>query len=309
MVSSPKRAAELAQSRTQRAGRSRGARVGVSRFARLSALSALALPLLAGCDNVEDKLRFGWPRGVTPQAEEMRQLWSWSVVAALVVGVFVWALIFWCVVAYRKRGDELPVQTRYNMPIEILYSVLPILVVTVLFYYTAVAETYVGKLSKNPDVTVEVVAFKWNWTFQYPETSTADGEVVSTTGTTAEIPVLVVPTHKIIRFEEISNDVIHSFWVPDILFKRDVIPGHPNKFEVTIEQEGSYVGRCAELCGTYHSNMNFEVRAVSWDEYQQYLKEREAGKSNSEALEAIGETGHATTTRPFNPDRTIRQES
>ncbi len=97
----------------------------------------------------------------------MYDLWIASCIAALAVGVFVWGLIFWCVVRYRKRGNALPVQTRYNLPMEFLYTIAPILIVSVLFYYTAIVQTDVDKLSKNPDVTVEVVAFKWNWQFNY----------------------------------------------------------------------------------------------------------------------------------------------
>ena len=281
---------------------------GKRRYFRLGAAAAVASLTLTGCD-VEDKLRFGWPRGITSQAEEMRQLWTWSVVAALVVGVFVWGLIFWCMAAYRKRGEELPPQTRYNMPIEILYTVVPFFIIAVLFYYTAVTQTYVDKKSENPDVTVTVVAFKWNWRFEYPDTKGPGGEEITTIGSTDEIPILVLPTNKTVRFDEISEDVIHSFWVPDLLFKRDVIPGHPNAFEVTITREGAYVGRCAELCGTYHANMNFELRAVSWEDYQKYLESRSQGLSVSDALEAIGQPGHATTTRPFNPDRDKRSAS
>jgi hypothetical protein len=88
-------------------------------------------------------------------------------------------------------------------------------------------------------------------------------------GSSSQIPILVLPTDRTIRFELASADVIHSFWVPEFLFKLDVIPGNENGrnnvFEVTVEQEGSYVGRCAELCGTYHAFMNFQVTAVSGD--------------------------------------------
>jgi cytochrome c oxidase subunit II len=107
---------------------------------------------------------FGWPQGgITEQSQRMYDLWIGSVVAALAVGFFVWGLIFWCVFRYRKRGQELPTQTRFNLPIEVLYTVLPFLVIAVLFYYTAVIQTNVNEVQKNPDVTVEVVAFKWNW--------------------------------------------------------------------------------------------------------------------------------------------------
>ncbi len=264
----------------------------------------LGVAPLSGCDR-EEALRFGWPEGITPQAEQMRQLWTWSTIAALLVGVIVWALIFWCVVRYRKKGDELPTQTRFNAPIEVLYTVVPILIVLVLFYYTAVTQTYVEKQSANPDVTVNVIASKWNWEFEYPgqETTGLPRKTVSTVGSADRVPVLVLPVDKTVRFTEVSTDVIHSFWVPELLFKRDVIPGRVNSFQVTIDTTGSYVGRCAELCGTYHSGMNFELRAVSWDKYQRFLAAKKTGSSTPDALRVIGEQPYATTTKPFETDR------
>src|SRR5436190_1151151 len=110
---------------------------------------------MAGCDIGDTFDGFGWPEGgITEQSKRMYDLWIGSVVAALAVGFFVWGLIFWCVVRYRKRGQELPVQTRFNLPIEVLYTVMPFLVIAVLFYYTAVVQIDVNKVSKNPDVTV-----------------------------------------------------------------------------------------------------------------------------------------------------------
>jgi cytochrome c oxidase subunit 2 len=264
-----------------------------------------SLVLLAGC-SAKDAFAFGWPKGITPQAHQMYDMWIGSVIAALAVGFFVWGLIFWCVVRYRKRGEELPAQTRYNMPIEVLYTVVPFLVIAVLFYYTAIIQTFVDKNSAKPDVTVDVVAFKWNWQFRYEGTQDPTGATVSETGTSTYIPILVLPTGKKIRFLEQSKDVIHSFWVPDLLFKRDVMPGFNNQFEVTINQEGEYVGRCAELCGTYHSMMNFELRAVSPERYQKYLELRSKGTSTPDALAAIGYTGkerYAVTTHPFETKR------
>ncbi|HEY0485172.1 MAG TPA: cytochrome c oxidase subunit II [Mycobacteriales bacterium] len=290
----------LEHRRSGRAGR-RPAMVGL--------LGLVALVLLSGCSPEED-LRFGWPRGVTEQSQHMLHLWIGSVIAALVVGVVVWGLIFWCVVRYRKRGEELPAQTRYNLPIEILYTVLPFLIIAVLFYYTAIAETAVTKESKNPDVNVEVVAFKWNWQFVYPDAKDAQGRPISTVGTSDEIPILVVPKDESVHFTETSNDVIHSFWVPEILFKRDVFPGGvPNSFEITPTREGHFVGRCAELCGTYHAYMNFEMRVVSGDEFQRYLDARKRGLSNPDALRAIGQQPFATTTHPFNTSRTSGKAS
>lgn len=272
----------------------------------LSAVGAGLVLLLAGCDIGRTFDGFGWPQGgISEQSRQMYDLWIGSVVAALAVGFFVWGLIFWCVVRYRKRGAEIPPQTRFNLPVEILYTVLPFLIIAVLFYYTAVVQTDVNKVSANPDVTVEVVAFKWNWQFNY---RTGPGEAAqtvasATTGASDYIPILVVPVGKTIRIEEHSKDVIHSFWVPELLFKRDVFPGTiRNVFQVTVVQEGRYVGRCAELCGAYHSMMNFEVRSVSPERYEKYVAELKAGKSTPEALAAIGFSDkdlYATTTEPF----------
>jgi cytochrome c oxidase subunit 2 len=253
----------------------------------------------------------------------MYELWIGSTIAALLVGFFVWGLIFWCVIRYRKRGEELPPQTRFNMPMEFLYTVVPFLIISVLFYYTAITQTLVDKKVPNPDVTVEVVAYKWNWKFRHVNVRGADGQrgpdltgpagqQITTVGASDYVPVLVLPTGKRVHFVERSEDVVHSFWVPELLFKRDVFPGSLiNEFQVTIDREGAYVGRCAELCGAYHSMMNFELRVVSPAQFDRYLQLRQQGRSTPEALRELGfGAGYATTTTPFqrDPEQHDRQQ-
>jgi cytochrome c oxidase subunit 2 len=166
----------------------------------------------------------------------------------------------------------------------------------------------VDRLAKDPDQVVEVVAFKWNWQFNYRDgVGEEAGTVASTLGTDDVIPLLVLPTGQKIRFEETSRDVIHSFWVPELLFKRDVFPGSVrNKFDVTLDRAGRYVGRCAELCGTYHAFMQFELVVVSPERFDQFLEAKRGGADTPAAMEAIGFTGDqrfATTTRPFDTRR------
>lgn len=288
------------------------ARPRAVRLAGLGVGAAGLLVLLSGCsvEGIGNAFgHFGWPgRGISLQAHKMYDLWIGSTIAALMVGFFVWGLIFWCLIRYRKRGDELPVQTRFNIPMEILYTVTPVLVVAVLFYYTAIVQTDVDKLSRNPDQTVEVVAFKWNWQFNYRTGPGVNAQTVaSTLGTDEVIPLLVLPTGEKIRFEETSRDVIHSFWVPELLFKRDVFPGNVrNTFEVTLDTEGRYVGRCAELCGTYHAFMQFELVVVSPQRFNQFLAAKRAGADTQAAMAAIGYTGdqrYAVTTKPLDTRR------
>ncbi len=275
-----------------------------SRLARLAALGLLGALTLTGCEMPNNEFwRFGWPEGITDEATEMRELWTGSVIAALIVGFLVWGAIGYSVLRHRKRGDELPRQTAYNLPLEIVLTVIPFIIIAGLFFFTVVTQNRVLDRSADPDETIAVNAFKWNWEFVYPDTEGQDGQPVTTVGTSTEIPILVVPTDRTIRFEVASADVIHSFWVPEFLFKLDVIPGNENGrdnvFEVHANQTGSYVGRCAELCGSYHAYMNFEVRVVSAEDYEAYLAAREAGQTTYQALESIGQEGEATTTRPF----------
>jgi len=287
----------------------------------------------------------------------MHKLWLWSVIAALVIGVIVWSLIFWTAAAYRKKkGDEeFPRQFGYNMPLELILTVVPFLIISVLFYFTVATQDKVLNKQPNPEVVVDITAFQWNWKFGYQKVAFADGTFnyegadaarkaavlskpegtdkhgeekvgairgmnpedrsylnynkIETLGNSDEIPVLVLPVGKRVEFQQASADVIHSFWVPEFLFKRDVFPNpvanhSENIWQISeITQPGAFVGRCAEMCGTYHAMMNFEVRAVPADDFKTYLQARAAGKTNAEALQAINQSPVAITTKPFDTRR------
>ena len=316
-------------------------------------LGALAL-LLGGCSasDWERDLRFGWPTGVTSQATKMRVLWTWAGVTALALGVIVWGLIFWAFIRYRKKDradDFVPRQTKYNFVIEMICVAFPFIVIAGLFYRTVVVEDYVNKLSKNPDVLIQVDAFKWNWQFEYHSYRGPSGQetaqpatlaysdaatgrqltnpdnpkqplYVSTVGSQNEIAILVLPVGQSVQIVEHSYDVIHSFWVPEFLFKRDVIPygtlsdTHDNRFEFTANVQGSYVGRCAELCGVYHSQMNFEVRVVSQQTFVTYLAalkrigpDDPARQAKALRIAMPNKSPFATTTYPLDSDRTARK--
>lgn len=272
--------------------------------------AGLILATASGCSyNWEDFPRLGMPTPVTEEAPRILSLWQGSWAAALATGVLVWGLILWSVFFHRRSRTkvEIPPQTRYNMPIEALYTVVPIIIVSVFFYFTARDESKLLELSDKPAHTVNVVGYQWSWGFNYvedvdgnPATGDAsadkqlnaipdkysdsfpagaegvyDAGIPGTTNpqTGNPGPTLWLPKGERVRFVLTSRDVIHSFWVVPFLMKQDVIPGHTNVFEVTPNQEGTFLGKCAELCGVDHSRMLFNVKVVSPERYQQHLKE------------------------------------
>lgn len=246
------------------------------------ALGLLALSATA-CSGQASRL--GMPEPISDQAERMLKLWQGSWIAAFSVGAVVWGLIIWAVLFHRKRSSDLPPQVRYNMPIEILYTAVPFVIIGVLFYFTARDESFVEKTTKNPAVTVDVTGFQWSWQFDYKEKSQTGQEqtVASVVGTpvapnapAGAKPVMVVPSDRTIRVRLHANDVIHSFWVPALLYKKDVMPGYTNQFEFTARKQGLYEGRCAELCGVDHSRMLFQLQVVSPDAYNSWLNQQKA---------------------------------
>ena len=310
-----------------------GLRPRVARLVKVVGLAFSAAVLCTGC-SVYQVFSFGWPQGVTPQAERMRDLWIWATAAALVIGAIVWGLMAWTVAFHRKKSDQMPRQTQYNLPLEIIYTVIPFIIIAVLFYFTVTAQNFVNAKVDKPDLRVGVVAFQWNWEFQYLQDSpnrdgvyqvrrAVDGEPLSTVGSSTTVHLLVVPTNRVVEYRLTSTDVVHSFYIPDFLFKRDVFP-HPEKnftdnvFQTVVQKPGAFVGRCAELCGTYHAMMNFELRALPPDLFDRYLALRaqtnpltHRSYTAGEALAALncGElcAPEAVTTSPFNTDRTARE--
>jgi cytochrome c oxidase subunit II len=257
------------------------------RFRRpaLGGLSVAALFLLSGCsqDQEDEIKRLAMPVASTKEAPYIHDLWMWSWLAAILTGIVVWGLILFAAFRYRRRSEtEIPVQTRYNLPIEIFYTIAPVVMVVVFFYFTVQTQNDALHVDDNPDQNVTVVGQQWSWTFNYnlaydedkeSYESDGDGEVVHEAGTTADRPTLWLVKDQSVTFYLDSPDVVHSFWVPAFLFKMDVIPGRQNHFTLTPTRSGTFEGRCAELCGAYHSRMLFDVKVVDQAEYDAHLKD------------------------------------
>lgn len=258
-------------------------------------LGALAITLTASGCTANEVFFLDLPEPVTKEGAIIQNLWNGSWIAAWIVGLVTWGLMLWAAVAYRRRHkDEVPEQTKYNIPIEILYTILPLIMVLGLFWFTVRDQTEIITVSNDQDQTVEVVGFRWNWGFNYID---QDAYAVGTPNLPAE---LVLPVGEKIRFELVSPDVIHSFWVPAFLFKMDVIPGKTNVFELTPDKVGTYVGKCAELCGVDHARMLFNVRVVERAEYDAYIADLKArGQSG------VLDTGMSTDEGTMPDERTL----
>ena len=266
-------------------GRARAALIG---------LGALAITLTASGCTVNEVVFLDLPDPATEEGSIIQNLWNGSWIAAWAVGIFTWALMLWAAFAYRRRHkDQVPEQTKYNIPIEILYTVVPLIMILGLFWFTARDQAEILAVDNDQDLTVEVVGFRWNWGFNYLD---QDAYAVGTPNLPAE---LVLPVGEKVRFELVSPDVIHSFWVPAFLFKMDVIPGKTNVFELTPDTVGTYAGKCAELCGVDHARMLFNVRVVERAEFDQYIADLKANGQSG-----VLDTGMSTDAGQMPDERT-----
>ena len=256
---------------------------------RLLAVATLAAVVASACDVPG----FGAPDPRSTQGQSIFDLWRGFFVTAIFVAALVWGLLIFVILRYRRRKDDddetIPSQNAYNIPIEVIYTVAPILIVACLFTASVITQRKVDKVgpASQAGAIVDVIGFQWSWQFYYPH------EKILITGHPGTGPELVLPVDKPAHLRLISADVNHSFWVPDFLSKRDLIPGVRNEIQVNPNKQGSYVGRCAEFCGLDHWQMNFSVRVVSEADYQAWLTRQKAEQATQPALKvAIDSKGN-----------------
>ena len=224
-------------------------------FSRIRALF-LSLPvlLLTGCSQSID---WGFPEGVSSVNDASLSLWQGAWIAAGVVGVFTLILILWPAVFHRgkKDGPEFPKQTQYNVPVEVAYTIIPFIIVAVLFFFTVERQSIITEKTDT-------------YAHEIPEA----GPKAVVTGTPAQPPTLVVPLGERVRYTITSNDVVHGFWIPAFMIQIQNLPGVTNELEFTATKLGEFPGRCNILCGRNHSQMLFTVKVVTPAEFDTYLE-------------------------------------
>ena len=261
--------------------------------AKVLALVGTSALLLTGCSA---EVKRGWlpnvDRDTTNHTAAIQDFWVHSWIAVIVIGVLTWGLMLWCIIAYRRRKTDTgyPRQLSYNLPLEIFYTAIPLVLVLVFFSFN---NNLVNKINEPVDseITVDVRAKQWAWDFNYTFDGGTEKYYAGTQahlntdgseGAQETLPTLYLPVGKSVDLQLNSRDVIHSFWVPAFLQKLDMIPGKTNHIYLTPQVEGTYDGKCAELCGEYHSEMLFNLKVVSEAEFKAQMAELEDGHVGEE---------------------------
>jgi cytochrome c oxidase subunit 2 len=260
------------------------------RFRRVRRAAALPIAALAlaGCTVPT----FGASPGATTSSKSVYHLWQGFSIGAVVVGGITLLLILWAVFKYRRKGDRIPKQSQYHIPLEMTYTIMPIVIVLGLFAATMVVE---NKEVSNPktDVTINVNAFQWGWKFTYP------GQNVVVVGQTTQDPEMVMPVNENVHINLTSSDVIHGFYVHAFNFSRYALPGVLNQFTFKAVNLGTYDGQCTQLCGLYHSLMVFRVKVVSQSDYTAWLaKEANATVAQASRTATNQQTSSIVPTKP-----------
>ncbi len=229
--------------------------------------------LLAGAVLASCSSRGGAPDPASTQGEDVLDLWRILLGAGVALGVLVTGLVLWSVVRYRRPRSagpaDLPKQTDANIPIEVFYTVVPLIIVALLFGLTMRTQNRISRSSDATELDVEVTGFQWGWRFRYP----AQG--VTVVGDANNPPTLVLPVGANVRLRLIAADVVHSFFVPAFLVKKDLVPGVDNDLEIRPTELGRFPAVCAEFCGLDHWRMTFDVEVVSPTEFQAFVADQQ----------------------------------
>lgn len=237
-----------------------------SRAARLAAPlgGILGAGLVLSACNLPN---FGAFKGNTVQGNSTFHLFQGFFVASIIVGGITFILLLLAIFRFRRRGESIiPKQIHGNTKLEIVYTVIPVVIVAILFIFTVRVENKVDAVARHPNLRVDVTGFQWGWKFYYP------GYGVTTITKGIDLyPTLELPVGETATFRLVSNDVVHGFYMPEFDFSRYALPGVTNYFDFTPQHTASFVGRCSQLCGLYHADMLFYVHVVSPSQFKSWI--------------------------------------
>lgn len=273
---------------------------GIRRPARRAIVfSLVALLALAAIGTASAEA--GQPSGITDEASDMHGLYLFTLTLGAIVFVLVESALIYCLIKFRKKNDSLPAQIHGSNLVEFIWTGIPVIIVIALFSYSFIVLRNVEHKQNPPDLTVNVTGFQFQWQFTYCQNDlgkganapakakdskyqgpcTTEADEFSVIGTAKDEPTVVIPVDEPVEFRLKSNDVIHSFYVRDFLYKLDVIPGRDNKFTVTAREVGTFTGQCAELCGLNHGLMRFHIEVKTRAEFDAWVAAKTAASKSA----------------------------
>lgn len=235
----------------------------------LALLVLVALMLTSGCVK----------QGITPTGRATHNLFFIILWLALPVFLFVEGMLAVCLIWFRKKkGDEsAPYQNYGNNAALLAFFGGPLIIVVVLLGFGESTLQKVDHVDPNPANKITVTGFQWQWTAAYPQGFSVTGKTLKS-AMTMELPV-----DQTTQITLKSNDVMHEFFVPALLFMRNAIPGHPNTFSIHPTKVGSYNGQCAQYCGLWHAQMRFTMKVVSAGDYKAWVNQQVAAVKKAQA--------------------------
>ncbi|MCC7023391.1 MAG: cytochrome c oxidase subunit II [Thermomicrobiales bacterium] len=241
------------------------------RWARVAPLLALVVvvTLLAGC-GPEVNQPYSTISPQNPKTDDIQRLYQIIFWASLVVFVGVQLAIVYVVLRFRRRSDERPAQVHGSRTLEIAWTVIPAVILILLFIPTArVVFDHAAAAQSDEGFHVNVIAKQWWWEITYPNIPASESDPSKGPLVTANEMLVPVGSDVIVSLE--GNNVMHSFWVPQLSGKLDVMPGHVNRLHFEAARVGDYFGECAEYCGAAHAWMRFKVKIVPQEEFDAWV--------------------------------------
>lgn len=238
------------------------------------------------------------PRGITELSQQVYNLHMYILWICVIIGILVFGAMFWSILKHRKSKGAQAAQFHHSTTAEIIWTTIPVFIL-IGMAIPATRTLIAMEDTSSPDLTVKVTGYQWKWKYDYleDEVSFFSNLAPSSRAAVFDDPSqaenyllevdnpLVVPVNKKVRFLITSDDVIHSWWVPELGWKKDAIPGFVNQMWTRIPEPGVYRGQCAELCGKDHGFMPVVVVAKSEEDYQQWVAQQKASQGASELAE------------------------
>ena len=244
------------------------------------------LLILWGVPHIASAAKLDMREGVTDMSARIQQIHHMGLWVCIVVGVIVFGAMFYTMFAHRRSRHPVPATFSHSTLVEIVWTTIPVLILVGMAIPAAIALREIEN-NEDSDITVVITASQWKWHYRYLETdisyysniTTPDEQIYNLEPKDehylldADNP-LVLPTNKKIRFLVTSDDVIHSWWVPDFAVKQDAIPGFINEAWTIVPTPGTYRGQCTELCGQGHGFMPIVVEVRPEAEFDQWIEDQ-----------------------------------